>query len=176
LHREGSEVVVEVSDDGAGMNLKAIRDKGVSLGMVRADQHLSDEDIMQLILEPGFSTAGSVSTLSGRGVGMDVVANEIKKLGGALHMETKQGQGSRFTIRPAAHARHQPRAHPARQRRVVRAAAAHRRRRGAPVALRGRGAPRARGAGRSNTAARSTSSSTWRSTSGANPVRCPMAT
>ncbi len=99
LHREGSEVVVEVSDDGAGMNLKAIRDKGVSLGLVRADQHLSDEDIMQLILEPGFSTAGQVSTLSGRGVGMDVVANEIKKLGGALHMETKQGQGSRFTIR-----------------------------------------------------------------------------
>jgi chemosensory pili system protein ChpA (sensor histidine kinase/response regulator) len=99
LHREGSEVVVEVSDDGAGMNLKAIRDKGVSLGLVRADQQLSDDDIIQLILEPGFSTAGSVSTLSGRGVGMDVVANEIKKLGGALHMETKPGQGSRFTIR-----------------------------------------------------------------------------
>ncbi|HTU67718.1 MAG TPA: Hpt domain-containing protein [Steroidobacteraceae bacterium] len=99
LHREGSEVVVEVSDDGAGMNLKAIRDKGISLGMVRADQQLSDEDIIQLILEPGFSTAGAVSTLSGRGVGMDVVANEIKKLGGALHMETKPGQGSRFTIR-----------------------------------------------------------------------------
>ncbi len=99
LHREGSEVVVEVSDDGAGMNLKAIRDKGISLGMVRADQQLSDEDIMQLILEPGFSTAGAVSTLSGRGVGMDVVASEIKKLGGALHMETKPGEGSRFTIR-----------------------------------------------------------------------------
>jgi chemosensory pili system protein ChpA (sensor histidine kinase/response regulator) len=99
LHREGSEVVVEVSDDGAGMNLKAIRDKGISLGMVRADQQLSDEDIMQLVLEPGFSTAGAVSTLSGRGVGMDVVASEIKKLGGALHMETKPGQGSRFTIR-----------------------------------------------------------------------------
>jgi chemosensory pili system protein ChpA (sensor histidine kinase/response regulator) len=99
LHREGSEVVVEVSDDGAGMNLKAIRDKGISLGMVRADQQLSDEDILQLVLEPGFSTAGAVSTLSGRGVGMDVVASEIKKLGGALHMETKPGQGSRFTIR-----------------------------------------------------------------------------
>jgi len=99
LHREGSEVVVEVSDDGGGMNLKAIRDKGISLGLVRADQQLSDDDIMQLILEPGFSTAGQVSTLSGRGVGMDVVANEIKKLGGALHMESKQGQGSRFTIR-----------------------------------------------------------------------------
>jgi chemosensory pili system protein ChpA (sensor histidine kinase/response regulator) len=99
LHREGSEVVVEVSDDGGGMNLKAIRDKGISLGLVRADQQLSDDDIIQLILEPGFSTAGQVSSLSGRGVGMDVVANEIKKLGGALHIESKQGQGSRFTIR-----------------------------------------------------------------------------
>jgi chemosensory pili system protein ChpA (sensor histidine kinase/response regulator) len=99
LHREGSEVVVEVSDDGAGMNLKAIRDKGISLGMIRSDQQLSDEDIIQLVLEPGFSTAGKVSTLSGRGVGMDVVANEIKKLGGALHMESKFGEGSRFTIR-----------------------------------------------------------------------------
>jgi chemosensory pili system protein ChpA (sensor histidine kinase/response regulator) len=99
LHREGSEVVVDVSDDGAGMNLKAIRDKGISVGLVRADQQLSDEDIIQLVLEPGFSTAGAVSTLSGRGVGMDVVASEIKKLGGALHMETKQGEGSRFTIR-----------------------------------------------------------------------------
>ncbi len=99
LHREGSEVVVEVSDDGGGMNLKAIRDKGISLGLVRADQQLSDDDIMQLILEPGFSTAGAVSTLSGRGVGMDVVASEIKKLGGALHMESKPGQGSRFVIR-----------------------------------------------------------------------------
>jgi chemosensory pili system protein ChpA (sensor histidine kinase/response regulator) len=99
LHREGSEVVVEVSDDGGGMNLKAIRDKGISLGLVRADQQLSDDDVIQLILEPGFSTAGQVSSLSGRGVGMDVVANEIKKLGGALHIESKQGQGSRFTIR-----------------------------------------------------------------------------
>jgi chemosensory pili system protein ChpA (sensor histidine kinase/response regulator) len=99
LHREGSEVVVEVSDDGGGLNLKAIRDKALSLGMVRSDQQLSDEDIIQLILEPGFSTAGAVSSLSGRGVGMDVVASEIKKLGGALHMETKPGEGSRFTIR-----------------------------------------------------------------------------
>ena len=135
-----------MSDDGAGMNLKAIRDKGISLGMVRADQQLSDEDIMQLILEPGFSTAGAVSTLSGRGVGMDVVASEIKKLGGALHMETKPGAGLALHHPPAADAGHQPRADPARQRRVLRAAAADRRRRGAPVAHRGRGAPRPRGA------------------------------
>ena len=54
---------------------------------------------MQLILEPGFSTAGAITQQAGRGVGMDVVATEIKKLGGALHMETKPGEGTRFTIR-----------------------------------------------------------------------------
>jgi len=99
LHREGAEVMVRLSDDGAGMNLRAIRDKGVAIGLIQPGQQLSDEDAMQLILEPGFSTAGSITQQAGRGVGMDVVATEIKRLGGALHMETKAGQGSSFTIR-----------------------------------------------------------------------------
>jgi len=99
LRREGAEVIVEVSDDGAGMNLRAIRDKGTELGLIRRDQELSDEDVMQLVLEPGFSTASSLTQQAGRGVGMDVVAVEIKKLGGALHMESTPGSGSRFTIR-----------------------------------------------------------------------------
>jgi chemosensory pili system protein ChpA (sensor histidine kinase/response regulator) len=99
LRREGAEVIVEVGDDGAGMNLSAIRSKGVALGLVSADQELSDEDAMQLILEPGFSTASTVTHQAGRGVGMDVVATEIKKLGGALHMESTPGKGTRFTIR-----------------------------------------------------------------------------
>ena len=99
LRREGSEVVVEIADDGAGMNIPAIRSKGVALGLIRADRNLSDNDIMQLVLEPGFSTASTVTQQAGRGVGMDVVATEIKKLGGALHMESKPGQGTRFTIR-----------------------------------------------------------------------------
>jgi chemosensory pili system protein ChpA (sensor histidine kinase/response regulator) len=99
LKREGSEVIVEVSDDGAGMNLAAIRAKGRELGMIRPDQELSDEDVMQLVLEPGFSTAATLTHQAGRGVGMDVVAVEIKKLGGALHMETTKGRGTRFTIR-----------------------------------------------------------------------------
>ena len=81
------------------MNLAAIRDKGLALGLIRPDQTLSDEDVMQLVLEPGFSTAGALTQQAGRGVGMDVVAIEIKKLGGALHMESKPGQGTRFTIR-----------------------------------------------------------------------------
>jgi chemosensory pili system protein ChpA (sensor histidine kinase/response regulator) len=99
LHREGAEVMVRLSDDGAGMNLKAIRDKGAALGLIPEGSTLSDEDAMQLILEPGFSTAGKITQQAGRGVGMDVVATEIKRLGGALHMETRAGQGSSFTIR-----------------------------------------------------------------------------
>jgi chemosensory pili system protein ChpA (sensor histidine kinase/response regulator) len=99
LHREGAEVMVRLTDDGGGMNLKAIRDKGASLGLIAPGQTLSDEDAMQLILEPGFSTAGTITQQAGRGVGMDVVATEIKRLGGALHMETKPGQGTIFTIR-----------------------------------------------------------------------------
>ncbi|MBS0380449.1 MAG: Hpt domain-containing protein [Proteobacteria bacterium] len=99
LHREGAEVMVRLTDDGGGMNLKAIRDKALSLGLIAEGNTLSDEDAMQLILEPGFSTAGSITQAAGRGVGMDVVATEIKRLGGALHMETKQGEGTVFTIR-----------------------------------------------------------------------------
>ena len=99
LHREGAEVMVRLSDDGAGMNLKAIREKGAALGLIPEGQTLSDEDAMQLILEPGFSTAGTITQQAGRGVGMDVVATEIKRLGGALHMETRAGEGTSFTIR-----------------------------------------------------------------------------
>jgi chemosensory pili system protein ChpA (sensor histidine kinase/response regulator) len=99
LKREGAEVIVEVRDDGAGMDLAAIRAKGLELGLIRADQTLSDEDVMQLVLEPGFSTASSVTQQAGRGVGMDVVAVEVKKLGGALHMESERGRGTHFTIR-----------------------------------------------------------------------------
>jgi chemosensory pili system protein ChpA (sensor histidine kinase/response regulator) len=99
LQREGAEVMVKVSDDGAGMKLNAIRDKGLALGLIQPGQSLSDEDAMQLILEPGFSTAGSVTQQAGRGVGMDVVATEIKRLGGSLNMETRPGQGTSFTVR-----------------------------------------------------------------------------
>ena len=99
LRREGAEVLVRLSDDGGGMNLRAIRDKGIALGLVGADQALSDEDAMQLILEPGFSTAGFVTQQAGRGVGMDIVATEIKRLGGALNMESTPGEGTTFTIR-----------------------------------------------------------------------------
>jgi chemosensory pili system protein ChpA (sensor histidine kinase/response regulator) len=99
LKREGAEVIIELADDGAGMDLRAIRAKGVKLGLIGQDQQISDEDIMQLVLEPGFSTADVLTQHAGRGVGMDVVATEIKKLGGALHMESNYGKGTRFTIK-----------------------------------------------------------------------------
>jgi chemosensory pili system protein ChpA (sensor histidine kinase/response regulator) len=99
LKREGSEVVITVADDGAGVNLKMVRDRAVSMGLITPKQELSDEQALQLILEPGFSTAGKVTQSAGRGVGMDVVATEIKKLGGSLYTETWAGKGTRFTVR-----------------------------------------------------------------------------
>jgi chemosensory pili system protein ChpA (sensor histidine kinase/response regulator) len=99
LHREGSEVVMEVMDDGGGLNIKAIRRKAEELGMVPKDARLSERDVMQFILEPGFSTAAKVTQSAGRGVGMDVVASEIKQLGGTLRMDSTEGQGAKFTVR-----------------------------------------------------------------------------
>jgi chemosensory pili system protein ChpA (sensor histidine kinase/response regulator) len=99
VRREGAEVVIDLADDGAGMNLRAIRDKAVKMGLVDPRQTLTDEQAMQLILEPGFSTAGQVTQAAGRGVGMDVVATEVKKLGGALFIESQAGKGTRFTVR-----------------------------------------------------------------------------
>ncbi|HEV2331519.1 MAG TPA: response regulator, partial [Gammaproteobacteria bacterium] len=99
LHREGSEVVMEVMDDGGGLNIRAIRKKAEELGMTTKDARLSERDIMQFILEPGFSTAAKVTQSAGRGVGMDVVASEIKQLSGTLRIDSTAGQGAKFTVR-----------------------------------------------------------------------------
>jgi chemosensory pili system protein ChpA (sensor histidine kinase/response regulator) len=99
LHREGAEMVIDVADDGGGLNVAAIRRKAFEKGLLNADSKASDNEIMQLILTPGFSTAGTVTQTAGRGVGMDVVANEIKKLGGSLQISSVTGQGTNFTIR-----------------------------------------------------------------------------
>jgi chemosensory pili system protein ChpA (sensor histidine kinase/response regulator) len=99
LERDGAEVVLVVTDDGGGINVKLIREKAHALGLTDPQAKLTDEEAMQLILEPGFSTAGRVTQAAGRGVGMDVVATEVKKLGGGLFIESTIGKGSRFTIR-----------------------------------------------------------------------------
>jgi len=99
LERDGAEVVIVVADDGAGISVKLIREKAIALGLTDPQARLTDEEAVQLILEPGFSTAGHVTQAAGRGVGMDVVATEVKKLGGGLFIDTTAGKGSRFTIR-----------------------------------------------------------------------------
>lgn len=99
LHREGSEMIIDVADDGAGLDVEAIRRKAYELDMLKPESKVSDEEIMELILTPGFSTAAKVTQSAGRGVGMDVVASEIKKLGGSLRISSVTGQGTNFTVR-----------------------------------------------------------------------------
>ena len=99
VRREGSEVVLEIGDDGSGLDRGAIRRRAEERGLVRTDAVLSDGDLDALIFEPGFSTADEVSRLAGRGVGMDVVASEVRQLGGSLDISTRRGQGTSFTLR-----------------------------------------------------------------------------
>ncbi|WP_152205612.1 Hpt domain-containing protein [Marinobacter changyiensis] len=99
LAREGGEVVLRMVDDGAGIPTNVIRDKAIRQGLLRKDEELSDREILQFILQPGFSTAQAVTQISGRGVGMDVVASEIKQLGGSLDIQSAVGQGTTFTVR-----------------------------------------------------------------------------
>lgn len=99
LHRESSEVVMVITDDGAGLNVAAIRKKAESLGMLRPGANLPDSDVMQFVLETGFSTAETLTQAAGRGVGMDVVNSEIKQLGGSLSIASEPGRGAEFTIR-----------------------------------------------------------------------------
>jgi len=99
LQRDGADVVIVVEDDGTGVDIEAVRDKARKTGLLPPDQELSEEETLQLILEPGFSTADRLTQQAGRGVGMDVVATEVKKLGGGLFIESDPGRGTRFTIR-----------------------------------------------------------------------------
>ncbi|OOG36289.1 Hpt domain-containing protein [Rhodanobacter sp. C05] len=97
--REATEVVIRVSDDGRGLNRAAIRKRGIERGLLRADIKPTDNQLLSLITQPGFSTASKVTQLAGRGVGMDVVANEIKQLGGSLSIDSDEGKGSTFVLR-----------------------------------------------------------------------------
>ncbi|MEZ5581002.1 MAG: chemotaxis protein CheA, partial [Candidatus Competibacteraceae bacterium] len=99
LHREGAELVLELSDDGAGLNFDAIRAKGEEKGFLLPDQPASQEELIALLLRPGFSTAKAVTQIAGRGVGMDVVNAAIRAMRGALLIQTEPGQGSRFIVR-----------------------------------------------------------------------------
>ena len=97
--REATEVLILVTDDGAGMNRDAIRRKAIERNLMTPEAQLSDRDIFQFVLEAGFSTASEVSKVAGRGVGMDVVASEVKQLGGSLEIDSEFGKGTRISIR-----------------------------------------------------------------------------
>lgn len=98
FHDSGS-IVIEVSDDGSGLNKERIVQKAIARGVIRSDQVLSEQEIFSLIFEPGFSTAKQVNNLSGRGVGMDVVRRNISALRGSIEIESCEGVGSTMRIR-----------------------------------------------------------------------------
>lgn len=97
--REATEVVIEVADDGRGIDPQRVRRTAIERGLLSAESDLSDRDLYGFILEPGFSTASELTQYAGRGVGMDVVASEIKQLGGSLAIDSTVGQGASFRIR-----------------------------------------------------------------------------
>ena len=97
--RQGTDVIVKVDDDGAGINADAIRKKAIKQGLLEKDNELTDHDVLQFILKSGFSTAEEVTQVAGRGVGMDVVDSEIKQLGGVLEIDTERGKGTSFRVR-----------------------------------------------------------------------------
>jgi chemosensory pili system protein ChpA (sensor histidine kinase/response regulator) len=99
VHREGSQVIVDISDDGRGMDVDSIRRKAVELGLMAESAEMADEDILQYVLRSGFSTADQLTQASGRGVGMDVVASEVAQIGGTLQISTKAGEGTTFSVR-----------------------------------------------------------------------------
>jgi len=96
---QGGNIIIQISDDGAGFNLDKICAKAIQQGFLNSEIRPSEEQLHDLIFQPGFTTVEEVSNLSGRGVGMDVVRRNIRALGGTIHVESKQGQGSTFSIR-----------------------------------------------------------------------------
>jgi len=96
-HKSGS-IVISVSDDGRGINKEKVFRKAIERGIITGDENLSDSQIFGLIMQPGFSTADTISDLSGRGVGLDVVKTSIEKLRGKIEIESKEGEGTTFSM------------------------------------------------------------------------------
>jgi len=97
-YHQGGYIVIDISDDGRGLNTARIKDKAIEKGLMSSEQTLSDQEINELIFAPGFSTADEVSELSGRGVGMDVVRRNIESLGGHVALTSQAGKGSTFSV------------------------------------------------------------------------------
>jgi chemosensory pili system protein ChpA (sensor histidine kinase/response regulator) len=98
VSQHGNEVLLKFSDDGAGLNLARIRERGLQLGLISPDAEPDDAQLKRLIFAPGFSTASQVTELSGRGIGMDVVRAEVGTLGGSIETTSEAGQGTSFLL------------------------------------------------------------------------------
>lgn len=99
ISSQGTDVLVSFSDDGKGIDESKIKEKALNLGLIKTDQFLDKQEILQLIFHPGFSTAKEITQISGRGVGLDVVQSEIKALGGHVSVDSELDKGTTFTIR-----------------------------------------------------------------------------
>ncbi len=98
---DGNSVVIEVDDDGQGVNIPKVKDKAIQRGLITKDQaqNMDNQEAVQMLFNPGFSTADKISDVSGRGVGLDVVKTKIESLGGNIEIETEKNKGSKFIIR-----------------------------------------------------------------------------
>jgi two-component system chemotaxis sensor kinase CheA len=99
--QEGSHVIIEVSDDGAGIDVEKVRQKAIECGVITPERavHLGERELLQLIFLPGFSTAAAVTKVSGRGVGMDVVRTNVEKIGGKVEIDSRAGKGTTLRMR-----------------------------------------------------------------------------
>jgi two-component system chemotaxis sensor kinase CheA len=99
--QEGSHVIIEVSDDGAGIAVEKVRQKAIERGVITAERaaHLAERELLQLVFLPGFSTAAAVTNVSGRGVGMDVVRTNVEKIGGKVEIDSRSGKGTTLRLR-----------------------------------------------------------------------------
>jgi chemotaxis protein histidine kinase CheA len=99
VRQAGSDIVFDFSDDGAGLNLAKLRERAVVKGLLKPEQQVSDEQIARLIFAPGLSTSDAVTEIAGRGIGLDIVRNEVNSLGGTVEVTTSAGHGTRFSMR-----------------------------------------------------------------------------
>ncbi len=96
---EGNMIVIEIKDDGKGIDVESVRQKAIERGLIHSSKVISDEEAFQFIFDPGFSTAKAITSVSGRGVGLDVVKTQIEKLKGSVVIHSEKGVGSTFTIK-----------------------------------------------------------------------------
>jgi two-component system chemotaxis sensor kinase CheA len=120
-YHEGGQVNIEISDDGAGIDLERVKQKALQRGVIGAQQadRMSDREMINLVFLPGFSTAEKVSNVSGRGVGMDVVKTNIEKIGGTVDLQSVRGQGNHPEDQDSAYPRHHSRARRLQRRRTI---------------------------------------------------------